>query len=152
MSNEPTSTGPVVVGVDGSSNARRALDVAARLARATGAEVVAVHALGLMATIGGEHVPSSEHRGEIERELRDEWCAPLSGPGAPAWRCTVVDGSPAEALLHAAEREHASFVVVGSRGVGGHPDLMLGSTSHMVIQRTHCPAIVVPPADRGPLS
>ena len=141
----PIVAGPIVIGVDGSANSCRALDVAMALATATGSEVYAVHALGLLATIDGEHVPAAEHRSEIEQRLRDEWCAPLAAEGAPRWRCAVVDGGPAEALLHVADAENASFLVVGSRGLGGHPDLMLGSTSHHVIGHAGCPVVVVPP-------
>jgi nucleotide-binding universal stress UspA family protein len=147
MTEHDVSPGPVVVGVDGSANSRRALAVAAGLASATGAEVVAVHALGLLATLHGERVPASEHRSEIEVTMREEWCAPLAD-AAIRWRCMVADGNPAEVLLHTAHDESASLVVVGSRGVGGHPDLMLGSTSHQVIQHTPCPAVVVPPIGR----
>ncbi len=148
----PIVGGPIVVGVDGSANSCRALDVAAKLAAATGSEVFAVHALGLLSTIDGEHVPSAEHRDEIEQRLRDEWCAPLRAEGGPRWRCKVVDGSPHEVLLHVADEEGASFLVVGSRGLGGHPDLMLGSTSHHVISHSRCPSVVVPPESRALLT
>jgi nucleotide-binding universal stress UspA family protein len=160
MTDEPTSApgaparepsasrGPIVVGVDGSPNSRRALGVARSLADATGVTVLAVHALGLMSQIDGNHVPSSDHRGEIERRLRDDWCRPLGGLGEERWSCRLVDGSPSDALLHTADEVGASFIVVGARGLGGHPDLMLGSTSHQVIHRSHCATVVVPPEDR----
>jgi nucleotide-binding universal stress UspA family protein len=139
--------GPVVVGVDGSANSRRALNVAAELARNSGAELIAVHSLGLMAVLDGEHVPASEHREEIAEALRSRWCSVLEAADV-TWSCRLVDGNPAESLLTTATAEGASYVVVGSRGVGGHPDLMLGSTSHQVIQHTGCPAVVVPPVGR----
>lgn len=141
------SGGPIVVGVDGSPNAERAMRVASTLALATGVEVVAVHALGLLATIGDRKVPASEHRDEIEAHLREEWCAPLSSAGT-SWRCQLIDGNPAEVLMHTADAVGASFIVVGARGIGGHPDLMLGSTSHQVIHHSTCPTVVVPPVDR----
>lgn len=140
--------GPIVCGVDGSPNSRRALGVVRHLAVATGAEVIAVHALGLMSELDGEHVPSSEHRDEIEQRLRAEWCEPLASAGDVRWTCRLLDGNPADVLLHSADETGASFVVVGARGIGGHPDLMLGSTSHQVIHRAHCPTVVVPPIDR----
>lgn len=143
--------GPIVVGVDGSPNAHRAVSVAGSLADSTGVNVLAVHALGLMSEIDGAHVPSSEYRGEIEQRLRDDWCRPLNGLGQQRWSCRLVDGPPSEALLHTADEVGASFIVVGARGLGGHPDLMLGSTSHQVIHRSHCATVVVPPEDRPPM-
>lgn len=143
------SVGPIVVGVDGSSNARRALAVAARLAHATGAEVLAVHALGLLVTIDGERVPASDHRSEVEHRLNDEWCRPLEEAVPKRWTSRLVDGNPADVLLQTADHEGASFIVVGARGIGGHPDLMLGSTSHQVIHHATVPTVVVPPVDRA---
>lgn len=142
------AVGPIVVGVDGSRNARRAMHVACRLANATGVEVIAVHALGMLTTIGDRKVPSADHRDEIEAHLRDDWCAVLTDGLGDRWRPLLVDGNPAEVLLHTAADHDASFVVVGARGIGGHPDLMLGSTSHQVIHHATCPAVVVPPVDR----
>jgi nucleotide-binding universal stress UspA family protein len=62
----------------------------------------------------------------------------------------AVDGDPVTVLLETAEREGADLVVVGSRGVGGHPDLLLGSTSHQVIRFSRRPVVVVPPVWVGP--
>jgi nucleotide-binding universal stress UspA family protein len=141
-------TGPIVCGVDGSPNAHRALEVAAGLAASTGVDVLAVHALGMMTELDGRHVPSSEHRDEIEQRMREQWCRPLDELGAGRWTSRLTDGPPSDALLHTAEEVGASFIVVGARGIGGHPDLMLGSTSHQVIHRSHCATVVVPPDDR----
>lgn len=147
----PTLDGPVVVGVDGSTNADRAMRVAASLASACGVEVLAVHALGLLVTIDGVKVPASDHRDDIEAHLRSDWCATLEALVPGRWRSRLVDGSSAEVLLHTAEEERASFIVVGARGIGGHPDLMLGSTSHQVIHHSTVPTVVVPPVDRPTL-
>jgi nucleotide-binding universal stress UspA family protein len=147
----PTS-GPIVVGVDGSTNAHRALMVAARLAVALDVPVIAVHALGMMTSIDGRRVPAAEHRDEIETLMHSQWCDVLREMLGDRWSGELVDGNPAVALLGAAADHDASFIVVGARGVGGHPDLMLGSTSHQVIEHAACPAVVVPPIDRGSAS
>ncbi len=138
--------GPVVVGVDGSSNAQRALGLAADLARAFDADLAVFHALGLMTVIEGHHVPSEGHRDDIERLLRTEWCHALQGDPALRWRAEIVYGSPADVLLNLGRDLEASFVVVGSRGVGD--EQALGSTSHHVVHHCDRPVVVVPPADR----
>ena len=138
--------GPVVVGVDGSSNAQRALAVAADLARAVDADLAVFHALGLMTVIEGRHVPSEGHRDALERLLRTEWCHALQGDPSLRWRAEIVYGSPADVLLNLGRDLDASFVVVGSRGVGD--EQALGSTSHHVVHHCDRPVVVVPPADR----
>ena len=135
--------GPVVVGVDGSANAQRALGVAADLARRLDVDLVVLHALGLMTVIEGRHVPSEGHRDDIERLLRTEWCRPLQRDRSLRWRAEIVYGSPADVLLNQGTDLDASLVVVGSRGVGD--ELALGSTSHHVVHHCDRPVVVVPP-------
>jgi nucleotide-binding universal stress UspA family protein len=140
-------TGPVIVGVDGSTNAQRALSVAAEIARRFDLDLAVFHAIGLMTVIEGRHVPSEGHRDDLERMLRLEWCAPLSGDRDLRWRAELVYGSPADVLMKMGDGLDASFVVVGSRGIGD--ELALGSTSHHVVHHCRRPVVVVPPADRA---
>ena len=139
-------SGPVIVGVDGSSNAQRALSIAAEIARRLDLDLAVFHAIGMMTVIEGQHVPSEGHRDDLERLLRTEWCATLAGDRRLRWRAELVYGSPADVLLKMGAALDASFVVVGSRGVGD--ELALGSTSHHVVHHCDRPVIVVPPADR----
>ena len=139
----------VVVGVDGSADGAAAVEWAAGLAVATGAEVVAVHALGLLDHLGpGPPVPAQPHRDEIRAAFEREWCAALDR-AAGQGRRLVRDGSPVDVLLAAAEEEGADLIVVGSRGVGAYPELLLGSTSTQLAQRARCPVVIVPGPGRG---
>ncbi|MFN8025561.1 MAG: universal stress protein [Acidimicrobiia bacterium] len=111
----------IVVGTDGSPNAQRALALAASLAFACGAEVVAVHCLGLLFHPTASDVePSQPHRDEIRARLDGEWIAPLRDAGV-AHRTELVDGSPVAVLLAVADDVDADLVVVGSRGVEASP-------------------------------
>ena len=98
----------ILVGVDGSGDSRRALGWAAELAGRLDAEVVAVHALGLLEHLepGADPVPSAPHREESEAAF--------------------------------------DLVVVGSRGVGGFDELLLGSTSTQVMHHARVPVTVIP--------
>jgi nucleotide-binding universal stress UspA family protein len=125
----------IVVGIDGSDNARHAVEWAAWLARNIGAEVVAVHARGLVERLDG---PGDGHPDPA-------WCAPLQRAGV-RHRETERAGNPVSVLLDAVDEEGAGLLVVGSRGVGGYPELLLGSTSTQVVQRATCPVVVVPAA------
>ena len=140
-------SGPVIVGVDGSPNAQRALSIAAEIARRFDLDLAVFHAIGLMTVIDGQHVPSEGHRDDLERLMRLEWCAVLASDRELRWRAELVYGSPADVLMKMATALDASFVVVGSRGVGD--EQALGSTSHHVVHHCDRPAVVVPPADRS---
>lgn len=134
----------IVVGVDASENAKRALEWAAGMAALVGAEVVAVHALGLLDRIGtGAPVPSQTHRDEITALFEREWCAALDAAGV-ACRRLVRDGNPVSVLLAVGDEVDADLLVVGSRGLGGFPELLLGSTSTQVAQHAHRPVVIIP--------
>ncbi len=137
----------IVVGVDGSANSLDAASWAADLAGATGAEIVAVHALGLLDRLepGGPQIPTQKHREEIADRVCGPWSAPLADAGVPC-RHVLHDGNPVQVLLRTIEEEDADLVVLGSRGVGGSPALLMGSTSSQVAQLATCPVTIVPPA------
>lgn len=140
--------GPVVVGVDGSANSRRALVQAGHHARAVGAGLVVVHALGLTEEIDGEHIPTFGHRDEIESHV-DGWCDALREVGITDFEQRLIDGPPVDVLLRVADDCGASAIAIGRRGSGGRPELLLGSTAHQVIEHARCPVLVIPPIGRS---
>lgn len=137
--------GPVVVGVDGSANSRHALVRAGHHALETGADLVVVHAIGLTEEIDGEHVPTFGRRNEIAEHL-DRWCDAVREIGVDEFDQRLIDGSPVDVLLRVAADVDAGTVVVGRRGIGGRPELLLGSTAHQVIEHATCAVLVIPPA------
>ncbi|MCP3988870.1 MAG: universal stress protein [Actinomycetia bacterium] len=134
----------IIVGVDGSANSREAAAVAADLARATGATVVAVHAVGLLERLAsnGEHISSRKRRRQITEEMESEWCVPLAGLPVDH---RIIDGSSVSALLGAVEGPD-DLIVVGRRGSGGFSGSSLGSTSAEVAQRSPVAVLIVPEA------
>jgi nucleotide-binding universal stress UspA family protein len=133
----------IVVGVDGSATSQEALRWAVGLGGELGAQVVAVHALGLLDRWHDPDASARSWRTTLCGLVEHTWCAPLlRAPGAH--RVEVRDGHPVDVLLAAAARERASLLVVGSRGVGANPALALGSTSLRVLQEACVPVLVVP--------
>lgn len=140
--------GPVVVGIDGSANAQRAMLVAARHADATGAALVVVHAIGLTEVIDGEHVPSHDHEQQIGDQV-EAWCEALREHGHDEFEVRLVHGPPVDVMLRTAHDDGASLIVVGRRGAGNRPELRLGSTAHQIVEHSHCPVLVIPPIARS---
>ncbi len=84
----------IVVGVDGSVNSLAAVEWAAGMATISGAEVVAVHALGLLEHLeGSEEATGHMQRQQIQHRFETAWCAPLNRAGIPCRR-QLRDGSP----------------------------------------------------------
>jgi nucleotide-binding universal stress UspA family protein len=142
-------TGRVVVGVDGSTHAGRALALAVEEAARRGATLVAVTTWpppSYFPGVGYGTVPPSP--AELERHARATLDEALAGLDEPAAVERVVTEGPAwRALVDAAAG--ADLLVVGSRGRGGFSGLLLGSTSHAVVTHAPCPVVVVPTADRA---
>ncbi|MFN0090114.1 MAG: universal stress protein [Acidimicrobiales bacterium] len=130
-------SGPVrliVVGVDGSAAARAALDWAVAAGRAFGAEVAAVHAVGVQEAAAGEAVRAA---------FEGEWTAGLD---EVAHRRLLRYGPPELALLAAVRELDADLVVVASRGLGGAA--VVGSTSQHLVETCPTPLVIVPGAER----
>lgn len=73
-----------------------------------------------------------EHAEERAREL-----------GAAKVTGKTMVGSYTEAILSAADDVGADMIVMGSRGLGGFRELLLGSVSHKVTQRAKCSVVTV---------
>jgi nucleotide-binding universal stress UspA family protein len=136
-------TGPVVVGVDGSEHSKQALAWGARYAALTGAPLTAIVVWRLPTSFGwtlplpGDWDPEADARRVLEREVKE-----VLGPELPATvSLAVAQGPPGKALVEASE--HASAIVVGSRGRGEFAGMLLGSVSTFVTTHAHCPVVVV---------
>ncbi len=136
--------GPVVVGIDGSANAQRALILAGQHARAIGAPLIVVHAIGLTELIDGEHVATHDHQQEISEHVAT-WCEALHDDGLDDFEVRLVHGPPVDAVLRTAHDDDASVIVVGRRGAGNRAELRLGSTAHQIVEHSRCPVLVIPP-------
>lgn len=130
----------VLVAIDGSPDAARALGVAAALGAATGATLVVGHAVGLLEEQSVHGVGVDDRLAEVERQVED-WCAPLRASSTPH-RIEVVPGSPVPSLLAMAARIRADVIVVATRGAGATGGL--GSTSHGLVSESRVPVLVVP--------
>lgn len=144
---DATFLGIIVVGVDGSSGSRDALEWAARLAHVTGSRVLAAHVLTYDRELLGDITLDTMRnwRRDLERDFRTKWIETLVAAEVDH-DCELIEAdSPAEGLLDLADRVHADALVVGSRGRGGLVGRVLGSTSYKLTHHAHRPVVVVPP-------
>jgi nucleotide-binding universal stress UspA family protein len=144
MDNAPLGLGRVVIGVDGSSGSRAAVEFACQLGAAGCEGFTAVHAY-LPRAEGGVRRDPADWRQETERSCR-EWAHPLEGSG-PILRTVVEEGEPSRVIANTARTEEASLVVVGTRGRGALRGLRLGSVALRLLQHSDRPVVLVPPRD-----
>jgi nucleotide-binding universal stress UspA family protein len=140
------STGPVVVGIDGSRTSARAFDFAVEEAALRRTDVVAVHTWQTPPVVApGDMMPLVYEVAVIEEEERRVLAEAVAGVAERypevGVRQEVVH---APAAHHLAERSaDAQLVVVGDRGHGGFVGLLLGSVSQYLIHHCACPVAVV---------
>ena len=138
----------MLVGVDGSESAQRAVAWCAAHATALDANVIAVHAIevpvhALLPDAYAPPVYADVDREHIRDVLRDEWCSTLNAANVP-FDAKVIEGYPADVIMEAARRERADIVVVGRRGLGGFKKMLLGSTSHQLSHHLDRTLVIVP--------
>lgn len=138
----------VVVGVDGSEQARVAVLEAAEQAERLSASLRVVCAVpqysGSLAW-----VPAPMDREALFADIRTQLDAGTAWIRSHFPHLTVesqlVDGSPVDILVEASR--HVELVVVGTRGRGGFTGMLLGSTSDGILHHAKGPVMVVPDRD-----
>ncbi|MEU6546877.1 universal stress protein [Streptomyces sp. NPDC046859] len=137
---------PVVVGVDGSEAALRAVDWAADEAALRGAPLRLVYASrwdryeGAALARDLEGPPERVHAVEIVDSAARRARRRRTGPRLAV---LTVPEEPEYALVR--ESRAAALLVTGTRGRGGLAEALLGSVSLTVAGHTHCPMTVVRP-------
>lgn len=143
----PITRRPVVVGVDRSDTGLAAVQYGADLASRRKLPLRVMHAFepsqyAVHAVVQGPLNVEAVLRKSAQR-LLDDTLEVLSAvyPDLEV-QALLEEGSETEMLLR--ESEHADSIVLGSRGVGGFADLVIGSTTLHVVSHARCPVIAVP--------
>ncbi|CAH2044674.1 unnamed protein product [Thlaspi arvense] len=146
----------VVVGVDDSAHSYHALETALDLffipfksnpqfklvvihARPTATSVIAVAGPGAV-----DIIPIVEQDLNNTAELVKKKCAEVcSAKSVEIASSEVIEGDPRNIMLEAAERHHASVLVLGSHGYGAVKRVFLGSVSDYLAHHAHCSVMIV---------
>ncbi len=142
----------VLVAIDGSPNAQRALETAIDLAKGMKAElriahVVYVPTLFWSMGVPGSAVPTDKIEEDAEEVARQLLAKAVkfskdAGVSSPKDELVTELVSPAQGLVQLAERDEADVVVIGTRGNGGFRKLLLGSVANSVLHYADCSVLV----------
>jgi nucleotide-binding universal stress UspA family protein len=145
----PDTDHAVVVGVDDSEPASRAVTAAARVAATWGAPLRIAYVAHAPSMESWAYVETSKAGSEATHRVRQHADTTLAAASDRATSAhpdltvstEVLYGEPGPVLAELAG--NAGLVVVGSRGRGGFAGMLLGSTSHRLIHDATCPVMVV---------
>ena len=142
----------ILVATDGSEGADRAVDYAARRAKADGAELLIVNVIGgyglpdkvFMAFTRDQHV-------WLKELLASESAQTLTAARDRARKAGVTTillesrtGEVAQTIIEIAQEQKADAIVVGKRGTGRVAGVLLGSVSQKLVVLSPFPLTVIP--------
>lgn len=139
----------ILVPLDGSALAERAVPHAVELARSSGAEIT------LLEIIRGPIADAPEAgQAEEDRAIReaagaaqvylDTVAIPLRGKGLKV-RVVIRDGDPASGILEFAHKEDVDVIVMSTHGRSGLSRVIMGSVAEKVVLTTKRPVMLVKP-------
>ena len=133
----------ILVPVDGSEGADRAIEKAVMLAKLCNAKVnflyvANINQLAINAVLSDAILDSVTKAGTVILERAMEMVP--EGVEKESFSDT---GSPAVVVLDFAESNNIDLIVMGSRGLGVVKGVLLGSVSQYVVEQAKCPVLVV---------
>ncbi|MCM3575501.1 universal stress protein [Mesobacillus subterraneus] len=134
----------ILLAADGSEHSKRAADHAIMIANCQGDSKIEI-----VYVVDGDSSKSdvlsnwnsSDINDKRKERLKDiEQKAKNSGVN---FEIKILHGEPGPAMVDYTNKNKFDLVVIGSRGLNGLQELMLGSVSHKVAKRANCPVMIV---------
>lgn len=138
----------ILVAYDGSKASKKALDKALELTKLTpGVKLDVIHVYDFPRFYVAEgFVPISpavhQEFYDMAQQTVDDATRRIEEAGING-HAELVQGSPSEAILEYAKQKGHDVIIIGSRGLGGIREFVLGSVSHNVVQHARVPVLVV---------
>lgn len=139
----------ILVATDFSPHAAKALELAANLAKVSGASLQIMHVYdvipytlpeGLPIYDGGQMARIREELGLQLKRLAGE----AQSSGVQKVDSALVEGQASVEIARRAEEGQCDLVVMGTHGRSGFAHLLLGSVAERVVRKATCPVLVVP--------
>jgi nucleotide-binding universal stress UspA family protein len=136
----------LLVGVDGSAGAQRALEWAVSESNRSEADILAVYVLTYSRELANDLPPTgmTNWRRSQQHALNTTWTEALHDAGV-AFECRFIEADSVDGgLLRVAEDEGVDLIVLGTHKSGSWTGRALGTIAGRVAHRSHCPVVLVP--------
>ncbi|SDP63342.1 universal stress protein [Halobacillus aidingensis] len=134
----------ILLASDGSAHAERAAENAAHLAEGKNGSIVTI-----LYSVDGSTSKSDVLKEECKEALLQKRRAKLAATEEILkereidYVVKIIKGDPGPSIVKYANENQVDVVVIGSRGLNGLQEMVLGSVSHKVAKRAHCPVLIV---------
>lgn len=138
----------MMVAIDQAEIMNKLLDATVEIARNKQTQVTLVHVSQEYVSNGMTYVPENfleEILNEMEKaglEQLQQAKSKLESAGINA-ETVHLKGDPAHEILNYARDTEQQLIIIGSRGLRGIKEMMLGSVSHKVSQLSKCPVLIM---------
>jgi nucleotide-binding universal stress UspA family protein len=129
----------ILLAVDESEHARKAVPAAIELARAGGGTVQVLHVRDVVLATAMVDDSDKDARRLVAGVVEELKQAGVAAEGS----VRSSTAGPARAILEQARDLDATLIVLGSRGLGALGGLLLGSVAHKILQLASCPVLVI---------
>lgn len=138
----------ILLPTDGSEYSKKAAEHALWIAKASGAEIIALSVTDTSSLIG---LPLDDVIVRIKEMLQEEATKSLENVAEVMQKddkelkitLKTEEGSPADVVLKTIKEEEIDLVVVGTSGKHGLDRFLLGSVAENVVRSAICPVLVV---------
>lgn len=138
----------MMVAIDQAEITNKLLDAAVEIAQNKQTQVTLVHVSQEYVSNGMTYVPENFLE-EILNEMEKAGLEQLQQAKSKL-KCAGINpetvhlkGDPAHEILNYARDTEQQLIIIGSRGLRGIKEMMLGSVSHKVSQLSHCPVLIM---------
>lgn len=143
----------ILVAIDGSKSAERALDFALDLATKYSAKIVLISVFEPLSVsmitlgIGLSPVNLAGHIDGLmdfrKKILSDALKKARNTNSELVVTKILAEGRPSDKIVETAKEQQCDLIVIGSRGLGGIKEFFLGSVSDRVADHAQCPVLII---------
>lgn len=142
-----SSINKILVPIDFSPHASKALDFAIEVATRFGASLELLHCYQI--NPGGISPYGIVYPENLDREFRDaaasrleEWSERARKADIPT-NVSILPELPSEAISRSALEDGCDLIVMGTRGLTGLRHVILGSVAERTLRLAHCPVVTI---------
>jgi nucleotide-binding universal stress UspA family protein len=132
--------------VDFSDASRAALHWASRFSKEVAARLSVLHVLDTALLNVGNLVAAPDILAELRRRAEEAFASLKREPELAGAGFRIAEGSPADAIVEASNKEGVELLVMGTHGVSGFQKFFLGSVTERVLHRARVPLLTISPA------
>lgn len=133
----------LLLATDGSEHSVRSAEHANQLAKQFNGTIDVVYVVNEQTS--KHDVLHNDSKYEIERKRKEKVQLALDQLDGTAidYNVQILHGEPGPSIVEYANKNDVDCVVIGSRGLNNLQTMILGSVSHKVAKRAHCPVLIV---------